>query len=228
MNTIQELIPLNNACEELISSKYILVDMKINTILSIIEKDNKIREIVSNCCETQDYSNLIKLSCIQTATDSKFILPSDEKSIICLVYNLLYQFSNKEIELYDFINEYYAEENTSDSFASFCKSVIIPFAQAISSLYERKYVLVNSNEYQDNYYNKIKMTIKSIYEKIDTLGLKLIQKDELCTMLNALYIASENCDKKMVFALMIGIEYYTKANKKVKSIYEQLENCFSN
>ena len=46
MNTnIQELSIFNKACDELISGKYILIDVKINYILSAINNDPKIKDI---------------------------------------------------------------------------------------------------------------------------------------------------------------------------------------
>ena len=163
---------------------------------------------------------------MQSAGYSRFVLPTDEKSIVCIVYNLLYQFSNKDIGFYDFLNEYFANENTSMGFETFCRSVIIPFEQSINSLYSRRYVLVESEEFQENYYNRIKSTIRKVFEELDTLKLKPIQKDELSTLLNSLYIASENSDKKTVFALMIGLDYFTKYNKHAIEVFESLEACF--
>ena len=59
------------------------------------------------------------------------------------------------------------------------------------------------------------------YEKVN-------EKEEFTLLLNALYIASENNDKKQVFALMIGLDYFTKVNKRARNAYLSLEECFAN
>ena len=41
MATIQELNQFNNACDEFISGKYILIDLKISSILEIITNNEK-------------------------------------------------------------------------------------------------------------------------------------------------------------------------------------------
>ena len=46
-------------------------------------------------------------------------------------------------------------------------------------------------------------------------------------LLNSLYLASEKNDKKLVFSLMIGLDYFTKANKRAREFYYMIEECFN-
>ena len=63
---------------------------------------------------------------------------------------------------------------------------------------------------------------------MEVFRLKVNEKEEFTLLLNALYIASENNDKKQVFALMIGLDYFTKVNKRARNAYLSLEECFAN
>ena len=63
-------------------------------------------------------------------------------------------------------------------------------------------------------------------QNLDNFKLNLNQKEEFSMLLNSLFTASEKNDKKLVFALMIGLDYFTKANKKLRKTYLSLEECF--
>ena len=69
-------------------------------------------------------------------------------------------------------------------------------------------------------------TIKLIVKNLDSYKLNMNQKEEFTMMLNSLYLASEKNDKKLVFSLMIGLDYFTKCNKKSRHAYLMLEECF--
>ena len=71
-------------------------------------------------------------------------------------------------------------------------------------------------------------TIKLILKNIDSCKLNMNQKEEFTMLLNSLHMASEKNDKKLVFSLMIGIDYFSKSNKKARNAYYMLEECFEN
>ena len=57
--------------------------------------------------------------------------------------------------------------------------------------------------------------------------MKDIEKEELELLLNAMIEASAKNDKKLVYTLMVGLEYFVKANKRARQIYLQLKDCFT-
>ena len=223
---IQELQQFNTACDEFISGKYILIDLKISSILNIITKEEKLKNIVNSCL--QDYVFNFKI--MQPSFNgeiSSFSLPSTDKDIIAFVYTLLHKFNAKSLDFYDFLKIYYNAENAGGKeFGEFAKTIIIPFKNAINSIYSKRHVLVETNDYQNNIYNKIITTIKLIMKSLDSYKLNMNQKEEFTMLLNALHFASEKNDKKLVFSLMIGLDYFTKCNKKSRNAYLMLEECF--
>ncbi|MGN0788083.1 MAG: hypothetical protein ACI4L6_03365 [Candidatus Onthoplasma sp.] len=223
-NEIQELIPFNKTCDEFVKGKYILVDAKIDAILKIIANDEKLRNIVNSCLENFDFFVKSKLYILKNG----IIMPTDENEVVAFVYNLLYRFKSGDIDFYEFISSLYGEngEISSENFEKFARSIIEPFKQAISSIFTKRHVLVDSTDYQNNYYNKIKSTVQLILKNIDEYRLKDNEKEEFIMLLNSLYIASENNDRKLVYSLMIGLDYFTKANKKSRVAFLMLEECF--
>lgn len=228
MNQIQELNEFNQACEDFISGKYILVDIKLNSIFNIIDKDEKIKNIVISCLDNYNFDTQFKESVVEQDNEFHIVLPVDDKNVIAYVYFILYKFKNKEWNIYDFMHKYFnANENMNEEFVNFAKSIIAPFKEAVNSIYLKRHVISNSSDYQSNHYNRIMTNIRLIMQNIDNYKLGLNQKEEFTMLLNSLYIASEKNDKKLVYSLMIGLDYFTKSYKKTRPAYLSLEECFS-
>ena len=129
--------------------------------------------------------------------------------------------------MYDFLQKFYSIDNSTNNFTNFANEIIQPFKEAVNSLYSKRHILVDSDDYQSNIYNKIKTTIGLIIKNLDNYKLDLNSKEEFKLLLNSLFLASEKNDKKLVYSLMIGIDYFTKAHKKSRVAYLSLEECFT-
>ena len=103
MNEIKELIPFNNACEELIAGKYILADIKIASILKIVETNEKIKNIVATCLEDFNFKTSFSAAIKQTNENFSFVLPEQEKNLVALVYSLLCNINNGTLNFTDFL-----------------------------------------------------------------------------------------------------------------------------
>ncbi len=228
MSNIQELVSFNNACDEFIAGKYILVDIKIGSILSIIDADEKLRSIISDCISDFDFNAKLGEYMVQHNDGYRLLMPTSDEEVIAFVYSLLINFKNNNLDFYQFLAKFYNKDDevNNKDFTNFASVIMVPFKNAINSLYSKRHVLVASSDYQNNYYNKIKTTTRLIAENIDNFKLKLNEKEEFTMLLNSLYLASEKNDKKLVFSLMIGLDYFTKCNKRARMAYLSLEECF--
>ncbi len=227
--SVHELIPFNTACDEFILGKYILADIKIASILHIISEDEKIKNIVSSCIDDYDFNTAFSQASRENEKGFTLTIPTEEKEVIAFVYNLLYRFDNKIYDFYDFLARYFKNEGEPNGkeFYNFANAIIIPFKQAINDIYSKRHIIVDTDDYQTNYYNKIKNCIRVIMKNIDNYKLKLNEKEEFTMLLNSLFIASEKNDKKLVYSLMIALDYFSKVNKKSRSAYLSLEECFT-
>ena len=191
MSAIKELNQFNNACDEFVSGKYILIDLKISSILNLIADDEKLTNIVNSCLQEYKFSEQAKKYMSQNGETASFSLPTIDKEIVSFVYNLLYKFNAKTIDFYEFLKVYYNAENAGGKeFGEFARTIITPFKDAINSIYSKRHVLVETNDYQNNIYNKIMTTIKLIIKNVDSYKLNINQKEEFTMMLNSLYLAS--------------------------------------
>ncbi len=219
----QELALFNKACGDLANGKYLLIDVKINSILNSIENDEKLKNLVSSCVNLYPFTDLFNAA---TSTGS-FICPNDDKQVISLVYNLLYRLKTKDIDFYEFLEAYFANAKTMDEkFLMFSKNIVNIFQTSVGNIFVKRHVIVDSSDYQNNYYNKIKTTVSMILKNMDSFKITDNDKEEYKMLLNSLYLASDKNDKTLVYSLMIAIDYFTKYHKKIRKTYLALEECF--
>lgn len=222
-----ELKDFNTACDDFLNGKYILAESKISSILLTLSKNNKLKDIVAECVNNYNFSSAFD----EAVGDNGIItLPQDAKGIIAFSFSLLYNIDVKNIDFYDFLTAYYNfdELNNMGSFQLFVNNIVLPFKEAINNVYERTHVLVNSEDYQNNIYNKLKKICTIHLDDLDQFRLRDANREELATLLNCMVTACENNDKNMVYALLIGFEYFCASNKRTKIIYEQFKECFEN
>ncbi len=228
MAQINELIPFNTACDEFVAGKYILADLKIASILKIIASDDKLKDIISSCLDTYEFNTAFNRAVREEKDQLILNAPSNNKDIIAFVFSLLYRFDNKSFDFYEFLSKFYKNpaEVQGKEFYNFANALIIPFKNAVNNMYSKRHVLVEADDYQKNYYNRIMTTIRLIAKNVDTYKLKINEKEEFTMLLNSLFVASEKNDKKLVYSLMIGLDYFSRANKRTRNAYSSLEECF--
>ncbi len=211
---MQDLNQFNIACEQLLSGKYILIDIKISALLKIIEENEKLKNIVSRSLNEFDFSNAFA-----NEINSNTILPYSENEIVSFVYTFLYKFKNNELNL---------GENANETLNQIIPIFLPSFQSALNNLYNKNHQEIETDEFQQNIYNNIKSTITLVLENLDKYKFNTTNKEEFLMLANSLYSASDKNDKKLVYSLMIGLDYFTQCNKKLRSIYLALEECFSN
>lgn len=219
----------NNACDEFLAGKYILAEVKINSILREINNNEKLKNIVADAVEDYDFRTEFSNRIGGDEEHPTLTIPTKEKEIIAFVYSLLYTFDKKQVSFYDFLRKFYGyDENHGQEVQDFSNAIILPFKTAVNNVYSKIHVIVTTDEYQQNHYNQIKAVVREILNNVDSFKLKMTEKEEFTMLLNSLYLASEKNDKKLVFSLMIGLDYFTRCYKKCRPAYLSLEQCFSN
>ena len=223
-NTI-ELKDFNLACDDFIKGKYILAEMKISTILETLSKNNKLKDIISKCLENYNFTTAFE-TCV--GENHIITLPDDAKGIIAFVFSLLYNIDTNNINFYDFLGFYYNynELNNMESFKIFATNIILPFKEAINNVFAKTHVLVDTQDYQSNIYNKLKKVCSINMQLVDDFKLTDIQREEFLTLLEGMKVACTKNDKEVVYALLIGFEYFSYKIKRTKVVFEQFKECF--
>lgn len=220
-----DLKAFNDSCDDFLNGKYILAEYKISAILKAITNSDKLKNIISSCIENYNFSEHFK----QVVGENHVIsLPDNAKGIIAFCFSLLYNIENKAIAFFDFLSAYYGYNDISgvESYKTFAVNIILPFKEAINNVYMKTHILVDTEDYQNNIYNKLKKICNLAKENIEQYKLKDIYQEEFEILLNSMYQACTKNDKEMVYALLIGFDYFSLVHKKTKLVYEQFKECF--
>lgn len=219
-----DLRQFNKACEDLVMGKYILANIKIKALINSINSSEKLTQIVSKSLDGFDFGMCFK----ESVTSDGLVLPGDDLSKIAYCFNVLYNLDEGTITFIDFLSKYFiSNRSNGEEFKLFIATIIQPFKQAINNEYKNMYEMTSSEDYQNNLYHKLARVSEANLNTLDEIKLKDIAREELELLLNAMISASENNNKKLIYAIMVGLEYFVKYNKKAKHIYLQLKDCFS-
>ena len=139
MNRQEELRVFLDASEDLITSKYILADIKIVNLLKSIASSDSLLALFKNCLEGFDYDLASKKYLIKNKyfSDDKgeFILPQSARELLAFVFCILMDIDAKRIIFGEFLNKYFYEDGSySASFSAFTNAMIRPFANTVKAL----------------------------------------------------------------------------------------------
>lgn len=220
-----DLKQFNLACEDFVAGKYILANIKVKALINSINSSEKLTELVSNSLDGFDFGLAFK----ESVTSEGLQLPQGDKNIIAYCFNILYNLDEGTITFLDFLSKYFSSAKLSggEEFKLFALTIIEPFKQAINNEYALMYEMTASEDYQNNLYHKLANVAEVNINNLDEIKLKEIEKEELHYLLSAIMEASEKNDKKLIYALMVGMDYFVKHNKRARDIYLQLKDCFT-
>lgn len=210
---MQDLDQFNIACEQLLNGKYVLIDVKLSSLLKIFDENEKLKIIVSNALNRYNFTTVF-----DKEINPDIVLPQSDYEIISFVYLLLYKAKNNELNLGD---------NASNTLIKIVNKILPCFQNSINNVYSKNYQQIEAEEYQNNIFNNLKSTITLILNNLDKYKFTTTNKEEFLMLINSLFQASDKNDQNLVYSLMIGLDYFTASNKKLRNIYLTLEECFT-
>lgn len=124
------------ACDELINAKVILAETKVSILLQKIAESKKAYSLLDDVLKGFDFNYEFTLAKRRNAVGAyTLVLPSDDRRLAALVFCLLLEFDTTSCDLQSFLDVYYYGDTPANEFAMFVRDMIVPFKQAISSLY---------------------------------------------------------------------------------------------
>lgn len=224
MNNL-DLMQFNNACDEMVAGKYILANIKIKALIKSISDSAKLTDLVSSAMDGFDFNLAFK----ESVSSSGLVLPNGDKNVVAYCYNVLYSLDSGSTTFMDFLTKYFSSARLSggEEFKLFTSTIIMPFKKAINNEYKSTYEMTSTEDYQNNLYHKLSRVAEANLKCIDDIKLKEIEKEELALLLSGIIEASKNNNRKLVYALMVGMDYFAKSNKRARDINFQLKDCFS-
>ena len=226
--------------DELLSSKYILAEIKIVGVLKAIASSKTIMDIVRGSLKNFDVESAKAKYLARSDYDEsrgQFVMPENSGDMIALTFSLLMAIDSKEIALSDLLREYfYADGSLFASYNEFLSKVIKPFRNTVKVFTEgimdgkisvcepskktTETVIENSNDKQSVLASVNLLKDNRAFVITCKLDREVIE--DAITVLDALMVAIDNADKKRVKELLIAYKYLDKNYKKLKFDYEKL------
>ena len=227
-----------SACDSLKNCKYVLAESKITALLKSIADNKQLYTMFASSLYGFDYNKTFNASLI----NGTFVLPTEPKKAIALVFRLLLDIDSGKIELKNFLEAYFYSPMINESYARFCLEVISPFRTYCGSLFGQPVSLQDIS---------LKVELKDAYEEVngrfksdlktDALGCiasltdiaeknlaGAIERAEYMACLNGLTRAIENKDQENIISAFLGVKYavayFFKSNKSALEVYKKLEH----
>lgn len=244
--TSKELNELNNfveACDSMITGKFILADVKIRKIVQSIEESEYVYKIINNCLLNFNFEKELQRAEVRDEySGSQFIVPTDKDTLIALAFCLLVSFDTKRIDFYDFIKKNFETLAVNGEYTNFAKNLMVPFKEAIVNYYKSEQTnqdYDDNNSYvdprymadyeqvekEDSCFDKISDTIKAIIEKIYVdRKIKEQEKQELLYVLKSIEYCLKYEDMRLVASYITCFNNMAKKVRSVQFLLEDIKN----
>lgn len=140
MDTGREQIDLFlQRCDEVMQSKFILADTKIGDLLKAIASSDLLYAFFREITRDFDYP-AAKEKYMNGAASSpqrrRLLFPDDLSEKLAFIFCLLIDLDNKDIDLSDFLREFFYEDGSVyESYYAFCNQVIKPFKNDVKNIF---------------------------------------------------------------------------------------------
>ncbi len=139
MENIDEALNLIELCDELMSTKILFADKKIDKILEAIATSPQIYDLLTECMGQFNKEKEFDKAFTKDASGRKiFVMPKEEYKILALVFCLLADIGNGRVSFDDLIATYFADENGRLDPSAFMNTVIKPFKDLIADAFQVK------------------------------------------------------------------------------------------
>lgn len=229
---LSDIAAFTTACDNMVASKYILVDKRLGDVLKSIASTKPIFNLISECMVNFNFEKELNVA---TSKLGKFVIPEEPHKCIAFIFCLLNLLDDKKINFNQFLNKYFSnDEEGIGPYATFCNNVILLFKNVIVA------TLVGFSETETNQCNK-KQLFDFSPELLDRLlflvkdfkafvhGMKVIRKSkctrsELLEQINSLILAIDERQVQYLRALILGVKYSIGSEKELARRLIEIED----
>ncbi len=141
MTKREELDLFLEKSNDLITSKYILADIKIANLLKSIALSETLIALFKSCLQDFDMTSAKNRYLVKTpylsGDKGEFVLPSSSKELLAFIFTLLVEMDSKTISIGDFLSRYFYENGSyTAGYDAFVNSMIKPFVNSVKMLME--------------------------------------------------------------------------------------------
>lgn len=186
---------------ELINSKFLLAEKKIEELLVTIADSVLLYEIFEHVTENFDYTTF-KSVCFYHLQDGRgcFRLPKNSADVIAFCFSLLLEIDGGKIDVLELCNEFFpTEDGKQRSYNLFASQLLIPFKNAVLDV---AYAILDANESQRGAKNEPKES-KPVEENSNVSEGKSLAVEYVKELKNS--VVKTACDEKADYDELIFV-----------------------
>ena len=123
-------------CDDMMSSRFIVADVKIRGILKSIAGSKRLLSVFAHAAKTFNFDVEFDKAIYIKDGKKSINIPENPLSYIAFVYSLFWEIDSKNIDLHKLLDEYYAVgQNINDYYDYFNKAVVSIFADYVCQFY---------------------------------------------------------------------------------------------
>ncbi|MGN1227915.1 MAG: hypothetical protein ACI4TX_04655 [Christensenellales bacterium] len=229
----EKILQFEANCNEMINGKFILADIKIAKILKSIANSKELYAYLAECLLNFDFAKEFEKAKGVDFTKNYFKMPEEAYKKVALVFCLLIEIDNKNIDFYDFVVKYFKTEKDGDEYGLFTRTMLIPFRDEILkhfNLYDYPTIIdelpTSENDVQSNGKDIKNELINHLQSMINVIQISPKINDEkkerLNIILNAFIEGVKINNKKILFALEIALADNVYKVKQLNAMYKDL------
>lgn len=225
-------------CEEVIKSRFIIADKKIQDLLKEIVTNKAIYGVLEKCLNNFNYEmEFMKARLPMVEGPNKFVLalPEDNEKLVAFVFCLLHEIENKTRDFQKFLQDFYFNNGSYfEGYNEFCVKVIRPFMYTMCVLLKDTDITLEMEAVNSKFYGSDFVVIDSpslniIIEICDQMALEVEKmknsaiKPERAFIIEGFKNAAIVKDRKIIKIAFIGLIYSLKGFKPCSKNLDKLE-----
>ena len=234
----QEVENVLNACDELLSCKFLVAEYKITKVLKAIASSSDVCSLISECLESYNRDREFARTFIQDGHGQfACIMPTEEFKIVALVFCTLADIDNKKIDFTDFVKAYFGKEE--NAFEAFLGAMIVPFRDLIAEAFgfsklteepaetddQGKNEVSEDEEYeedQDKFEVAVKIAVQ-ILSEIEECRVSR-QVEDVHNIASSIVKTASLRDETVLKALTASLKYAGKGIKQIQFLVKELSD----
>lgn len=227
-STIDEFVL---STQNLISSKYLLIDRRISELLRAIASSEKIYNLIAECMVNFDFieewRNAVK--------ENKLVLPADEAKKISFIFCMLNNVDDKNLDLTKVLDHYFSYDENHTPYELFCRSIVLEFRNDILKKLGFKVdggeeqsaeTSESSPQSEESDEQKLGRLLRKLNDFLHTSKRAkiLISKEDLSAVISTFEFALKNGQYEYFYALSITLKYGFKKCREVFKLVSEIDN----
>lgn len=206
-----------NACNELISGKFILADTKISELLKSVAASKQLTELFTAVTERFDFTSAkrdyLRFPAEQGAAHGVVYLPQERGDILAFVFCLLVEFDNGTMKFNDFLLRYFYEDGSyTASYALFTDRMLRPFRDIVAACFPNagKAQVTQQRAVSEGVFEEFAEKTREEYARICAYDMFDEDKGAGMMILSELLAAIGRSDTSEMKALLCGYNYFLR------------------